>query len=102
MNNELSPVLLFVFNRPNHTLETINALKNAIYANRTDLFIFCDTPDFNANKKLKSNNLEVIKIINNITGFKSVNVTIRRSNHGLSKNIISGIDFVFKFSKKIM
>ena len=36
----LAPIVLFVYNRPWHTSETINSLKQNFLAKKSDLFIF--------------------------------------------------------------
>lgn len=102
MNQNLSPVLLFVFNRPLHTIKTINSLKNSLYANLTDVYIFCDKPSSNAHQKCIKDNIEVIDIINSIKGFRNVQVKIRETNYGLSKNIINGVEEVLKFSNMVI
>jgi hypothetical protein len=102
MLENLSPIVLFVFNRPIHTQNTLNALKNAIYANKSNLYIYCDIPKSGSSKKSYIDNLEVINIIKNIKGFKSVNINIRNLNFGLSKNILCGVEEVLKISNKVI
>ena len=46
--NEFAPVALFVYNRPQHTIKTIEALKNNYHASRSDLYIFSDGPKNNS------------------------------------------------------
>ena len=41
---ELAPVVLFTYNRPWHTRQTIDALQKNELANRSDLFIYSDGP----------------------------------------------------------
>ncbi len=42
MNKELSPIVLFVYNRPWHTGQTIEALQKNELAKESELFIYCD------------------------------------------------------------
>ncbi len=38
----LAPIILFTYNRPEHTLKTIEALKRNELASESLLYIFCD------------------------------------------------------------
>ena len=42
--NELSPIVLFVYNRLDHTSKTINSLKSNFLANKSILYIYSDGP----------------------------------------------------------
>jgi len=44
MNDRLSPIVLFVYNRPWHTRQTIEALQNNRLANDSEIFIYSDAP----------------------------------------------------------
>jgi putative methyltransferase (TIGR04325 family) len=95
----LSPIAFFVYNRPFHTILTLNNLLKNNLSKYSDIIIFSDAP---------KNNLEfdrvslVRKIINNIDGFRSKKIIYRNKNYGLSKNFISGINEVFKTNDKII
>ncbi|MGJ7035738.1 sugar transferase [Anoxybacillus eryuanensis] len=97
--NKLAPIILFVYNRPNETLKTIEALKNNELAAESDLFIFSDAPK-NRNQEEKVN--EVRKIIDNIEGFKSVTVFKSDYNRGLSSSIINGVTSIIKEFGKVI
>jgi len=40
----LAPIVLFVYNRPSHTLQTLDALRKNNLAEHSTLYIFCDGP----------------------------------------------------------
>ena len=42
MTNVLAPVVIFVYNRPEHTKKTIEALSKNVLAKETEVFIYCD------------------------------------------------------------
>lgn len=84
----LAPIALFVYKRPNHTKETINALKNNIYASESELFVFSDAAKA---PKDEPSVTQVREIINNISGFKKVTVIEQEKNLGLANSIISGV-----------
>ena len=44
----LAPVILFVYNRPEHTLKTLEALQANELSSQTELYVFCDGAKSNA------------------------------------------------------
>jgi len=84
----LAPVLLFTYNRPNHTEQTVEALKNNHLADQTDLIIFSDGP------KSADDDVSVALVRNylkSINKFKSVTIFEQSNNKGLADSIISGV-----------
>lgn len=96
----LAPVALFVYNRPYHTLKTIDRLKKNTLAKETDLFIFADAAktqkDISAVK-------EVADIISATEGFKTIKIITQEHNLGLAQSIINGVsELVKKYGKVIV
>lgn len=95
-----APIVLFVFNRPWHTKQTIESLKNNRYADLSDLFIFADGP-----KQGKADS-EIIKVrdyLKTISGFQSITIIEQKQNIGLANSIIKGVtEIVGKFGKVIV
>lgn len=96
---KLAPIVLFVYNRPEHTKKTLNALKKNILAKESKLFIFSDSAK--SEKDVEKVN-EVRKIIKNITGFKSVNIFNSKKNNGLANSIIIGVSKIIKKYGKVI
>lgn len=94
-----APIVLFVYNRIEHTKITIEALKNNIYADESDLYIFSDGPK-NEGAFEKVN--EIRKILRNISGFRNVYIIEREKNYGLADNIISGVTEIVNKYKKVI
>ena len=88
MKNEYSPIVLFVYNRPDHTRKTIEALKANVLANESDLIVFSDAPRSEAHA---GNVREVRKYVKEVVGFRSVTVIERETNFGLARSIIDGV-----------
>lgn len=87
----LSPIVLFVYNRPWHTRQTIKALQKNELADRSDLFIYSDSPkDEQTEKAVK----KVREYIHTIDGFKTVTIRKREKNLGLADSIIDGVSKV--------
>ncbi|UKT63316.1 glycosyltransferase [Pedobacter mucosus] len=84
----LAPIALFVYNRPQHTLRTIKFLQQNELAADSRLYIFSDgakTPQ--DDEKVA----EVRDIINKVDGFKSVKIIQRKENAGLANSVIAGV-----------
>lgn len=83
-----APIVLFVYNRPVLTRQTVEALKKNKLADNSDLIIFSDGPK---NAKAIKPVQEVRKYIHTIDGFKSIKVIEQETNLGLASSIISGV-----------
>ena len=100
MKNILAPICLFVYNRPWHTSQTIEALAKNELADKSELFIFSDGPK---DDKTKQKVAEVRLYLKNITGFKNITIIERTENYGLANSIISGVtEIVNKYGKIIV
>ena len=97
---ELAPVVLFVFNRPWHTRQTLEALQNNTLSGESDLIIFSDgAKTIEDETKVR----EVRDHIKTINGFKKLSIFERDRNHGLAASIISGVtEVVNKYGKIIV
>lgn len=83
-----APIALFVYNRPWHTRQTVEALKKNELSTESELYIFSDAPrSESANDAVG----EVRAYIRNITVFKSITIIERETNYGLARSIIEGV-----------
>ncbi|HCY74983.1 MAG TPA: sugar transferase [Ignavibacteriales bacterium] len=93
----LAPIILFVYNRPEHTKKTVDALRLNNLASESLLFIFSD-----GNKN--ENDIKAVEEVRNyiatISGFKDVKITLRKKNLGLADSVISGVTEVIEKSGK--
>lgn len=89
----LAPIALFVYNRPQHTERTLKFLKQNEYAAESRLFIFSDGAKTTADEE-KVN--EVRDYIKTIDGFKSVEIIARKTNMGLANSVIAGVSELTK------
>nr|WP_290443803.1 glycosyltransferase [Halomonas sp. Mc5H-6] len=95
-----APVVLFVYNRPRHTKQTVDALKLNDGAKKTDLIIYSDAPK---NDESKPQVNSVRDHIRKIDGFKSVRIIEREENWGLAQSIIQGVtEVVNQYGKVIV
>lgn len=100
MANNLAPVVLFVYNRPYHTQQTIEFLQRNDLAKQSKLFIFSDGPkDEESREKVG----EVRAYLRTIDGFKDITITERENNLGLANSVIAGVtEVINKFGKVIV
>lgn len=94
-----SPIALFVFNRIDQTIQVIESLKKNKEAIDSTIYIFSDAAK-------KEEDIEKVcsvrSYVKNITGFKDVIIIERPINFGLSKSILSGVDYILNFSNEII
>ena len=95
----LAPIVLFVYNRPYHTKQTVDALKKNDLANQSELFIYSDASK-NENAVEKVN--EVREYIKSVDGFKKVTIIEREKNWGLANSIIDGVTKIVSEYGKII
>lgn len=88
MENRYAPIVLFVYNRLDHTKKTINTLQKNTLASESELFIYSDAAKNQVDQKSVH---EVRKFIKSITGFKKVYIIEQEINLGLAKSIITGV-----------
>lgn len=84
----LAPIALFVYNRPQHTERTVKFLKQNELAADSRLFIFSDgaKSETDADKVA-----EVREYIKKIDGFKSIEIVESKTNLGLANSVIAGV-----------
>lgn len=96
---QLAPVVLFVYNRLEHTIKTVSALQKNEYAELSDLFVFADGQKGEHDKVEVQSVRDYIKMIQ---GFRTVNIIERQGNFGLARNIISGVSLIVNERGKII
>ena len=83
-----APILLFVYNRPEHLKQTMETLQNNTLAAESELYIYSDAARKDTDEAAVA---EVRNYIHKITGFKSITLIEREKNWGLARNIIDGV-----------
>lgn len=99
-NNNLSPIIIFTYNRLDTLEIVIKSLQSNFFAKESALFIFSDFAK--KDKDIESVN-KVRSFLHTIDGFKSISIIEREENYGLAKNIIEGVsDIINKYEKVIV
>ena len=98
-NKVLAPILLFAYNRPQHTSNLLNTLLQNKEASESNLYVYLDGPK-NTEDIVSVNKVE--EIINQLKGFKNITLIRRETNWGLAKNIIQGVTEQVEKHKKVI
>lgn len=83
-----APILLFVYNRPEHTRRCIESLLRNPLASESNLFIYADGAKDCMQQEAVN---EVRNYIRTLQGFKQITLIERSENWGLARNIIDGV-----------
>ena len=89
--NAPAPIVLFVYNRPGHTKQVLEALQNNKGAKESPLVVYSDAASTNEDAIRVQ---EVRSYIQGVRGFSSVTLIEREKNYGLSRSIIEGVSEV--------
>ena len=101
-NMKRAALILFVFNRLDHTQLTLEALTKNDFAKETDFYIFCDGP---RNEKEKEKTDAVRNLVDGYADkdfFKSVSVVKSDVNKGLANSVIDGVTKVFEKHDRVI
>lgn len=103
LNNNLAPILLFVYERPIHTQKVLKSLIQNNEVKDSILYVFADGAK-NDNNKIELENISSVKqIINSYkNNFKEIFLIERNSNWGLANNVIDGISTVLNIHLKVI
>jgi len=96
---DLAPIVLFVYNRPLHTSQTLEALRRNKLSNKSILYIFSDGAKTSRDKSAVD---DVRNYIKNINGFSDVVIRQRKENYGLAKSVIEGISEILDNNNKVI
>src|SRR5689334_477459 len=99
---ELAPIALFVYSRPEHTLQVLQALEKSDFAKQSVLYVFADGPKPGATEETLDRIRMVRSIAREHMWCKEVHVIERDSNIGLANSIISGVTQVVNSHGKII
>ena len=95
----LSPVALFVFNRPDHTRRILTDLQRQAEAPFTDIYIFGDGARSPQEQPCVE---EVRRICREARGFHSIHYHFQEHNIGLAGSITSGVDQVLQHHDRVI
>jgi hypothetical protein len=99
----LAPIILFTYNRPEHTRKTLLSLKQNHLADQSTLLIYVDGPKAGATEEQKRQVELVKQVIKEDTWCKEVIITESVENKGLALSVTTGVtDVLSKYGKAIV
>lgn len=98
----LAPVVLFAYNRPSHTLKTLEALYNNTLANESVLYIYADGIRDGADISTITKIEETRNILRQKQWCKEVHIIESDANKGLAASILEGITNILNKYGKII
>ena len=87
------PVIIILYNRPEHSFELLNSISKAYNYKKHIFYIYCDGPK---NSHDQEKITEINKILKNFKKKLTLKVFFRKKNLGLQNNIIKSISSVLK------
>lgn len=98
-----APIIIFVYNRADHFIQTYNALAACKEAKESDLFIFSDGAKSETGKEKVNEVRAAVAAIKESGDFRSVTITESPVNKGLAASVIAGVTQVInKHGKAIV
>ena len=98
-----APIILFIYNRPDHTLQTLQALAANTVAKESELFIYADGAKENAAAEQLEKIRQTREVARSKQWCKNVTVVESEKNKGLAASIILGVtEIVNKYGKVIV
>ena len=96
---KLAPIILFVYNRKDHTERLIRSLLANKLANESELIIYSDGAKIEQEAPLVE---EVRTYIQTIQGFQKVSIVEQKQNKGLAQSVIDGVSQVINTYGKVI
>lgn len=99
---KLAPVVIFVYSRPEHTAKTIESLAKNVWADESDVYIFCDGAKTEKAQESVRMVREYIDKLEERNLFKSLRVFKAEKNIGCADSVISGVTQMFELYEKLI
>ena len=95
------PIVLFVYNRPEHTKKTLDYLNHNRGIDNTVLYIFSDGAKKGEEQKIE-NVRRILREFLNKSHFKNLYIEESTTNKGLANSVISGVTNIFNQYDKVI
>ncbi|OBX21230.1 FkbM family methyltransferase [Gelidibacter algens] len=102
MEKNLAPIIVFVYNRPWHTQQTLEALMLNDLADQSTLYIYCDGFKETISEEEKQKITSVRDIVKQKKWCKEVIVIEHKTNFGLAKSVIQGVSEVIEKHESVI
>ena len=102
-SRKLAPIILFTYNRPEHTKQVLDKLADNDLASESELYIFCDGPKNEGAIEKNNETKAVIMEESQKERFGKVHIKVAPVNLGLARSIISGVsEIIAKYKRCIV
>lgn len=98
----LAPVVIFLYNRPEHTRKMLEYLDKDKKIDSTELFIFCDGAKRDIDKPNVERVRQIVKEFQRTSRAKKVSISFSETNKGLAKSVISGVSSVLDTDERVI
>ena len=106
---KFAPVIVFNYNRPEHSMRTWEALSRNQFASETELYLYCDGPKDGASEEMKCAIASLHEQAEKYSAeakkegkFKDIHVVCAERNKGLANSIIGGVTEVVNRHGKVI
>jgi len=100
--HDLAPIVLFVYNRPWHTEQTLNSLRKNPLAKESVLYVFADGPKENATPEDRLKIIETRAVLRKKDWCKEIIIIEGDINKGLATSVIKGVTEIVNKHGKIV
>lgn len=98
----LAPIVYLAYNRPKHTLITLEALSNNELAKKSSLYVVCDGPKENATQEDLKNIAAVRAVVRGKNWCKENNIIERERNLGMADSTVFAITQIINLFGKVI
>jgi glycosyltransferase involved in cell wall biosynthesis len=98
----LAPIVLFAYNRPWHTRQTLESLSKNYLANESELIVYVDGPKSNAAPEQVENIEKVRELVKQQNWCKKLTVHISERNQGLANSVIKGVTDTLRSFERVI
>ncbi len=99
---QIAPIVLFVYNRPDHTRRTLEALATNDLADQSTLYIYADGPKYGESPEKLAQIKAVRDVIHSRQWCKEVTIIESNHNKGLADSIVAGITEVVNLLGRVI
>lgn len=95
-SSAFAPIVLFAYNRPEHTRQLLESLNRNPEAAESDLIVFCDGPKEGASAEMLERIKQDRETVRNTARCKNLTLHVSEKNRGLAPSVIAGMNVVFE------
>ncbi len=99
---KIAPIAIFAYNRPDFFEKTLISLCDCYQISKSDVFIYCDGPKFDASIEEVLKIRKVREIAEKINIGKSKEIIVKTENSGLRNSIVKGVSDILNIYNNVI